>query len=83
MVEFLHVRKWEKGNRTNFYWIMLLMYTILEYLDILTLETFCEYLVILLLDIVQKSFWISSHLEIVQIFFLYDVFVPEYIFKTI
>ena len=62
---------------------MLLMYTILEYLDILTLETFCEYLVILLLDIVQKSFWISSHLEIVQIFFLYDVFVPEYIFKTI
>ena len=83
MVEFLHVRKWEKGNRTNFYWVMLLMYTILEYLDILTLETFCEYLVILLLDIVQKSFWISNHLEIVQFFFLYDVFVPEYIFKTI
>ena len=25
MVEFLYVRGWEKRNRTNFYWVMLLV----------------------------------------------------------
>ena len=28
MVEFLRVRRWEKKNRTNIYWVMLLIYTI-------------------------------------------------------
>ena len=31
MVEFLHFRRWKKRNRSNFYWVMLLMYTIWEY----------------------------------------------------
>ena len=24
MMEFLHVRRWEKRNRTDFYWVILL-----------------------------------------------------------
>ena len=38
MVEFLHVRRRKERNRSDFYWAMLLMYTIWEYWNILTHE---------------------------------------------
>ena len=47
--EFLHVRRWEKRNLINFYWVMFLMYTIWKYWNILPL------------DIAHKFLWISSH----------------------
>ena len=53
MVELLHGRRWGKGNRTDFYWAVLLMYTILKYWNILLQR----------LDIVQKPVWISIHLD--------------------
>ena len=53
MVEFLHVRRWEKRNRANFYWVMLLLYTIWKYWNILPER----------LDIVKKYLWISSHFD--------------------
>ena len=85
MMKFLSVRRWGKRKRTDFYRVMLLMYAIWEYWKFLTLEIFCEYLVILFLDIVQKSLRISSHFDIVQIFpclkFLGHLF--QNIFKTI
>ena len=31
MAEFSHVSRWEKRNRTNFYWVVFLMYTIWKY----------------------------------------------------
>ena len=52
MVAFLHVKRWEERNRTNFYW-MFLMYTIWKYWNILLQRLY----------IVQKSWWISSHFE--------------------
>ena len=64
---------------------MLLMYTIWEYWNILALEVLCEYLVILALDIVQKSLWISSHFDIVSSFSLALFFVtnvPKYIIEN-
>ena len=30
-LKFLHDRRWEKKNRTDFYWVMLLMYTVWKY----------------------------------------------------
>ena len=36
MVEFLHGRRWEKRNRNDFDWVMLLIYTIWKYWDILS-----------------------------------------------
>ena len=50
----------KKRSTTNFWWGMLLMYTILEYWKVLSL------------DIVQKYLWISRHFDIVQIFLLSD-----------
>ena len=53
MVEFLHVRRWEKRNRTNFYWVMLqCVYNliVLKHFDTQTLDivqNLCKYLVIL------------------------------------
>ena len=63
MVEFFHIKRWEKSNRTNFYWVMLLRYTAWEHWNILSLEIFCKYVVILTLDIVKKSLWISSQFD--------------------
>ena len=54
MVEFLHARRWEKRNRIDFYWVMLLVYTFSEYFSVWNLlwisshfDTWnlCEYLV--------------------------------------
>ena len=68
----------KKRNRTNFYGVMLLMYTIWKYWNI----------VLQRLDIVQKSLWISSHfdrenytrrLDIVFLSDLLRYFVPKYL----
>ena len=48
MVEYFHFRRREKRSRADFYWVMLLMYTIWEYWSIWTL------------DIVEKYLWMSS-----------------------
>ena len=50
MVVFLHVGRWEKGNRTNFYWLMILM-----------LISSIKNLATQRLDIVQKSLIKSCH----------------------
>ena len=92
MVEFSFVTRREKRNRTNFYWVMLSMYTIWEYWDVLPPDIVQKSLWISChfdtqwLDIVKKSLWIASHFEIVQIFFLPYFFwinALKYIFKTI
>ena len=49
MVEFLRVRRWEKRNRINFYWVMPLMYTIWKYRDIFVSKSYAWRL-----DIVQN-----------------------------
>ena len=74
MLEFLHVGRWGKRNRTDFYWVMLLMYTISEYRNIFPL------------DIDKKYFSISNNFDTVQIFFLSDFLganVPKFIFGNI
>ena len=50
MVGFFHAGR-QRKIRTEFYWVKLLMYTIFEYWNILPL------------DLVQKSFWLSSHFD--------------------
>ena len=76
MGELLLIRRWEKINKTNFYWIMLLMHTVWEYLNILPLDIVQKSLWISThfdtqrLDIVQNSLWISSHFDF--FFFLSD-----------
>ena len=53
MVEFLHVRRWENGNKTNFYWAMLLVASVVYNMEVL--EHFVTKNYKQRLDIVQKS----------------------------
>ena len=63
MVEFLHVRRWEKIIRTDFYWVKLLMYTIWKYwiilLKRLLAKNLCEYLAFWQRKLYMKT-WYSS-----------------------
>ena len=59
VVGYLYVSRSEKSNRTNFYWVKILMYITWEYQNI----SIC--------DIVQKSLWILNHFDKVQIICLF------------
>ena len=59
MVEFLRDRRWDKRNRTNFYWVMLLVcINTIQFRSMLSLRR-DEYLVILAQKMSMKT-WQSS-----------------------
>ena len=62
-VKSLHVKRWEKGNKTDSYWVMLLMH-------INSIETFCHTKTWASCYFVKENY--TWTLDIVYIFFLID-----------
>ena len=72
MVEFWHVRRSEKRNRTDFYWVMLLMYTVWKYLNIFTIKTWYSFSY-LIFGVFCLKIYIKKYLKVIcatKLFFI-------------